>query len=660
MSEVLLEVKDLKTRFRSRGSLVHAVNGVSFHLKRGETLGVVGESGCGKTVTMLSLLRLLPPAAQVESGSALFEGQDLLKMNFRQIQKVRGGKIGLIFQDPMTSFNPVLTIGDQVGKSLIYHRHASKEVALERAVELLRLVGIPDPEQRVKDYPHQFSGGMRQRAMIAMALACEPELIIADEPTTALDVTIQAQIVELVKDLRDRLGVAIIWITHDLSLVAGLADRIMVMYAGTIVEESTVEELFDDPRHPYTLGLLSALPGVPGRKERPPPGLHPRLPARFAQTAHFLPIFPALFLCCGTLPIRITHITTGRRWKRFQPPHGLFCRYSRKERRGMNTTSQPLIRAVNLVKNFPVRLGAYGEKKAVVHAVNNVSFEIQAGETLGLVGESGCGKSTTGFTFLQLHRPTSGKCYFKDTDLTALSENELRPYRRKIQIIFQDPYSTLNPRMTIGAALAEPILAHKLATKETVTERVVTLLKDVGLSEKALNRYPHEFSGGQRQRICIARALACEPEFIVCDEPISALDVSIQAQIINLMQDLQEKYNLTYLFIAHDLSVVKHICNRVGVMYLGRMAEMGTKEQIFSEPKHPYTQALLSAVPVPNPHIEKTRKRQVLGGDVPSAIEPPSGCHFHPRCPIAVDRCKTEAPEWRQMDDGRWVACHKA
>jgi peptide/nickel transport system ATP-binding protein len=326
----------------------------------------------------------------------------------------------------------------------------------------------------------------------------------------------------------------------------------------------------------------------------------------------------------------------------------------------MNTTSQPLIRAVNLVKNFPVRLGAYGEKKAVVHAVSNVSFEIQAGETLGLVGESGCGKSTTGFTFLQLHRPTSGKCYFKDIDLTALSEKELRPYRRKIQIIFQDPYSTLNPRMTIGAALAEPILAHKLATKETVMARVITLLNDVGLSEKALNRYPHEFSGGQRQRICIARALACEPEFIVCDEPISALDVSIQAQIINLMQDLQEKYNLTYLFIAHDLSVVKHICNRVGVMYLGRMAEMGTKEQIFADPKHPYTRALLSAVPVPNPHIEKTRKRQVLSGDVPSAIEPPGGCHFHPRCPIAVDRCKTETPEWRQMDDGRWVACHKA
>jgi len=329
------------------------------------------------------------------------------------------------------------------------------------------------------------------------------------------------------------------------------------------------------------------------------------------------------------------------------------------EGKGMNTNTQPLIRAVNLVKYFPVRLGAYGEKKAIVHAVDKVSFEIHQGETLGLVGESGCGKSTAGYSLLQLHRPTSGKCYYREIDLTALSEKELRPYRQKIQIIFQDPYSTLNPRMTIGAALAEPILAHKLAAKETVMTRVITLLNDVGLTEKTVNRYPHEFSGGQRQRICIARSLACEPEFIVCDEPISALDVSIQAQIINLMQDLQEKYSLTYLFIAHDLSVVKHICNRVGVMYLGRMAEMGEKEQIFAEPKHPYTRALLSAVPVPNPHIEKTRKRQVLGGDVPSAIEPPGGCHFHPRCPIADEKCKAVVPEWRQMGDGRWVACHK-
>jgi peptide/nickel transport system ATP-binding protein len=326
----------------------------------------------------------------------------------------------------------------------------------------------------------------------------------------------------------------------------------------------------------------------------------------------------------------------------------------------MTSQPQPLIRVVNMVKYFPVRLGAYGEKKAIVHAVDNVSFDIFPGETLGLVGESGCGKSTTGFTLLQLYRPTSGKCYFKDTDLTSLSDNELRPYRRKIQIIFQDPYSTLNPRMTIGTAIAEPILAHKLATKDTVTDRVITLLQDVGLTKNAVNRYPHEFSGGQRQRICIARALACEPEFIVCDEPISALDVSIQAQIINLLQDLQEKYNLTYLFIAHDLSVVRHISNRVGVMYLGKMAELGEKEKIFADPKHPYTRALLSAVPVPNPRIEKKRQRQVLGGDVPSAIEPPSGCHFHPRCPIAGEQCKTVSPEWRQLDDGRWVACHKA
>lgn len=325
----------------------------------------------------------------------------------------------------------------------------------------------------------------------------------------------------------------------------------------------------------------------------------------------------------------------------------------------MTTTPQALIRVQNLVKYFPVRLGAYGERKATVHAVDNISFDILSGETLGLVGESGCGKSTAGFSLLQLHRPTAGKCYYRDIDLTTLSDNALRPYRRKLQIIFQDPYSTLNPRMTIGAALAEPMLAHRLATQANVVSRATSLLKDVGLTEKALNRYPHEFSGGQRQRICVARALACEPEFIVCDEPISALDVSIQAQIINLMQDLQEKYNLTYLFIAHDLSVVRHISSRVGVMYLGRMAELGEKELIFSKPKHPYTQALLSAVPVPNPHIEKMRQRQVLTGDVPSSIEPPGGCHFHPRCPLAGEECKRTKPAWRQLLDERWIACHK-
>jgi peptide/nickel transport system ATP-binding protein len=324
----------------------------------------------------------------------------------------------------------------------------------------------------------------------------------------------------------------------------------------------------------------------------------------------------------------------------------------------MSTENQPLIRVVELVKNFPVRLGAYGEKKALVHAVNHVSFEIMQGETLGLVGESGCGKSTTGFSVLQLHRPTSGNCFFRDTDLTLLNEKQLRPFRKKVQIIFQDPYSTLNPRMTIGNAISEPIIAHGLATKKNVTEKVIELLNDVGMSSKSLNRYPHEFSGGQRQRICIARALACEPEFVVCDEPISALDVSIQAQVINLLQDLQEKYNLTYLFIAHDLSVVRHISDKVGVMYLGKMAELGEKEAVFSNPQHPYTKALLSAVPIPDPRVEKNRKRLVLTGDVPSAISPPGGCHFHPRCPVAHELCKTVVPEWRQIKDGRWVACH--
>jgi peptide/nickel transport system ATP-binding protein len=326
----------------------------------------------------------------------------------------------------------------------------------------------------------------------------------------------------------------------------------------------------------------------------------------------------------------------------------------------MNTSPEPLIRVEHIKKYFPVKLGAYGDKKATVHAVDDVSFEIFQGETLSLVGESGCGKSTTGYTLLQLHRATAGVCFYKDVNLTELSDNQLRPYRQKIQIIFQDPYSTLNPRMTIGTAIAEPMMTHKIATKDNVAEKVVQLLKDVGLTERAVNRYPHEFSGGQRQRICIARALACNPEFLVCDEPISALDVSIQAQIINLLQDLQEKYNLTYLFIAHDLSVVRHISNRVGVMYLGKLAELGDKDLVFYNTLHPYTKALLSAVPQPNPHTEKTRKRQVLTGEIPSAINPPSGCHFHPRCPLATDLCKKTVPEWRKMEDGRFIACHAA
>jgi peptide/nickel transport system ATP-binding protein len=326
----------------------------------------------------------------------------------------------------------------------------------------------------------------------------------------------------------------------------------------------------------------------------------------------------------------------------------------------MQTDHEPLIRVEHLVKHFSVRLGAYGEKKAVVHAVDDVSFNVFPGETLGLVGESGCGKSTTGYTLLQLFRATSGKSFYRDTDLTLLDDKALRPIRQKIQIIFQDPYSTLNPRMTIGNAIAEPIRVHKLAPEKEVIERVVGLLSDVGLDRRCLNRYPHEFSGGQRQRICIARSLACQPEFVVCDEPISALDVSIQAQIINLLQDLQEKYNLTYLFIAHDLSVVRHISDRVAVMYLGKMVEMTSKEKLFENPRHPYTRALLSAVPMPNPHTEKNRKRVVLGGDVPSALEPPSGCRFHPRCPLAAEECKSRVPEWRQVDQDSWVACHKA
>ena len=627
----LLEVENLETRFKVRSGYLYAVNGVSLSLEKGEMLGVVGESGCGKSVSMLSLVKLLPPAAQVTGGRVLLEGIEITHAGTREMNRIRGTRIGMIFQDPMTSLNPYMKIGKQLCEGLVCHKGISMADAMRKAATYLDLVGISNSRQRLQDYPHQLSGGMRQRVMIAMALLIEPSMVIADEPTTALDVTIQAQIVELVKDLRAKLKTSIIWITHDLSLLAGLVDRIMVMYAGSVIEEAPLDDIYRDPRHPYTIGLLRSIPslksamrgrlasigGAPPNLSVKPTGC-PFAPRCTYKMARCLSDVPSLEPASGA--------GSG---------HRIACFVDVRSRGATQMTTgeekRALMRVTHLVKDFPIKLGAFGEKNAVIHAVNDISFDIYRGETLGLVGESGCGKSTTGFTLLQLYRPTAGSVEYDGRDLATLKARELRAIRKKIQIVFQDPYSTLNPRMTIGEALAEPIKVHGLARNKDVSRRAAQLISDVGLDPKVANRYPHEFSGGQRQRICIARALASEPDFIVCDEPISALDVSIRAQIINLLMDIQQKYRLTYLFIAHDLAVVRHISDRVAVMYLGRIVEIAGKEELFGNPLHPYTTALLSAVPEADPDVERNRKRIILKGDVSDAIDPPSGCSFHPR-----------------------------
>jgi oligopeptide/dipeptide ABC transporter ATP-binding protein len=661
----ILEIDDLHVHFVTSHGTVRAVEGLSYAVQPGEMVAIVGESGSGKSVSALAVMRLLPPnTARIIAGSVRFEGRELLTLDEEEMRRIRGRDISMIFQEPMTSLNPVLTIGLQIMEPLLIHLEMTEKQARARAIELLTLVGITDPESRLSQYPHQLSGGMRQRVMIAIGLACNPKLLIADEPTTALDVTIQAQILELMKDLSRRLGVSIIIITHNLGIVARYADRVNVMYAARLVESGTAERVFGRPLHPYARGLLSAVPrldqgrasklatieGSPPNLLNPPEGCRFRPRCRYAIDAcqavpPFVEVEEGHFAAC----IR-SHEIEGLEVR--EPPPAASSGSHASDR-----GAAPILDIRHGSKFFPVGGGFLRGSAKLVRAVNDVSLDVKAGETLGLVGESGCGKSTLGRLVLRLEDPTAGEIIFEGVDLAPMSRRQMTDVRKKMQVIFQDPYSSLNPRMTVGQIIAEPMHVHGVLPRAQVMPRVAELLQLVGLFPYMALRYPHELSGGQRQRVGIARALAVNPRVIVCDEAVSALDVSIQGQVINLLEELQQKLGLTYLFIAHDLAVVRHISTRVAVMYLGRIVELAPADALFASPKHPYTQALLAAAPIPDPVVERTRPRSIIKGELPSPLNPPSGCVFHPRCPKATEECKKAVPATRELAPNHWAAC---
>ena len=682
----LLSVRDLHVTFGSEAGDVRAVRGVSYDLHPGEVLGIVGESGSGKSVSSMAVLGLLPDNARV-SGSIQLEGRELLGLSDKAMSKVRGKDIAMVFQDPLSALTPVFSVGDQIIEALTVHQDLGKDAARRRALELLDVVGIPDPVRRFKNFPHEFSGGMRQRVMIAMAIANDPKVILCDEPTTALDVTIQAQILEALKNAQQLTGAAILMITHDLGVVAGFADKVTVMYAGRPVESGDVDEIYYRPRMPYTIGLLGSIPrldesGDHGRRpltpiEGTPPSMvdlpdacpfMPRCPIAVAVCGEsepdLLPAGPGSHpsachrradLANGTIPIDGVYPLP-------EIPEASIDTVPRAER-------ETVLEVKDLQKHFPLMRGAVFKRRVgTVKAVDGISFEIRQGETLGLVGESGCGKTTTLLEILELVAPQAGSVAVFGRQAANLSRRERMEMRKDIQIVFQDPMASLDPRMPIGDAIAEPLRTHGWAA-DKARARVEELLKLVGLEPYHATRFPREFSGGQRQRICVARALALNPKVVILDEPVSALDVSIQAGVINLLDELRAKLGLSYLFVAHDLSVVRHIADRVAVMYLGRIVEIGDVASVFHAPSHPYTQALLSAIPLPDPHKERERTRILLPGDLPSPANVPSGCRFRDRCfkyaalgESEQMKCRDEDPSIvaRPGRDDHATACHFA
>jgi len=727
----VLDIQNLSTHIKLTSSVVQAVGNVDLYIDAGETLGIVGESGCGKSMTGLSIMGLLPPGGSIVNGSVKLEGRELVGLKEEDLRRVRGNEVAMIFQDPLTSLDPTKTIGYQVGEPVRLHRGASKSEARDRAVEVLSLVGLPRPKERLSDFPHQLSGGLRQRVMIAMALACEPRLLIADEPTTALDVTIQAQILALLKDLKDRLGMAMLLITHDMGVIAGHANRVNVMYAGRVVETAEVHELFAEMHHPYTQALLASIPqlsqdarkalhAIPGL---PPDLAHPPQGCRFAARCSRATdkcreeepslsgkTFEHRFSCWhpvdGPLTLALigeggpdaasTGLATPEAERGFVedaalPDTGSATADGTGGTGGTGAAGQPVVIAAglvqtadgrlevsarelpvadgdgaapllelrNLVREFPVTSGAILQRRvASVKAVSDVSFSVPAGTTFGLVGESGCGKTTIGKMIVALERPNSGAVTLGGVNVSKLRGGELRRKRRDLQLMFQDPHSSLDPRMRVGSIIGEPLAVQHLGSKRAQRDRVFELLSEVGLPQNAVERYPHEFSGGQRQRIGLARALTLNPRLIVADEPVSALDVSIRAQVLNLMKRLQASHGLTYVVISHDLAVVKYMADRIGVMYLGKLVETGSAQDIYERAAHPYTAGLIATIPVPDPTAELAKQGAAIKGELPSPVNPPSGCRFRTRCQFAQERCAAEEPLLRSFGPGHMAACH--
>ncbi|ATY13987.1 peptide ABC transporter ATP-binding protein [Amycolatopsis sp. AA4] len=684
-NEPVLTVRGLQVSFPSEAGRVHAVRGVDLQVKPGQTLGIVGESGSGKSVTAMAVMGLLPDYATV-SGSVELGGRELLTLDDRQLSTVRGRDIGMVFQDPLSSLTPIFTVGDQLVEALRIHQDLSKTAARRRAVELLDLVGIPDAARRARSFPHEFSGGMRQRVVIAAAIANNPRLIIADEPTTALDVTVQAQILDVLRVAQAETGAALILVTHDLGVVAGTADEVAVMYAGRLVETAPVDELFTAPQMPYTIGLLGAVPraDTAGRGPLTPiPGMPPSL-VDLPQGCPFQPRCPIAVPDCGDREpdlaavrtevvsghtaacVRARQIVAGRLgdadvYPRLPPAAATTTRIPADPR-------EPVVELAGVGKTFPLLKGSVFKRRVgTVHAMTEVDLRIEHGESLGLVGESGCGKTTTLLEIMRMRAPQHGVLRVGGVDVASLPSREARrQLRHRVQMVFQDPMGSLDPRMTVAAILAEPLTAQGEHRRAVIDDRVAELMTLVGLDPSHRDRFPAAFSGGQRQRIGIARALATRPDLVVLDEPVSALDVSVQAGVINLLNELKAALGLAYLFVAHDLAVVRHVCDRVAVMYLGRIVETGPAHVLFEDARHPYTQALLSAVPVPDPQVERGRERIILRGDLPSPAQTPAGCAFASRCPkhrslpnSQRERCLREVPALRDHDGTEHVAaCH--
>ena len=653
----VLEIKDLVIEYQTMDGTVHAVNNISLDLQEGETLGLVGETGAGKTTTALGVLRLIPdPPGVIKQGQILLKGRDVMQMRPEELRAMRGDEISMIFQDPMTALNPVLTVGEQIAEIYFLHNDCSRAESMEKAREMLETVGIPG--ERADEYPHQFSGGMKQRVVIAIALACQPSLIIADEPTTALDVTIQAQVLDMMKSLKDQFETSMLLITHDLGVVAEVCDKVAIMYAGEIVEYGTLEHIFDQTKHPYTMGLFNSLPSLDKDTDRLEPihGLMPD-PTDLPKGCPFHPRCPYARPECAQQHPELREFESG---------HMARCHFAGtelKKTEEQETAAVTVKEAPKAEANQDVLLEAKNLKKyfqtkgGLLHAVDDISFTIRRGKTLGVVGESGCGKSTLGRALIGLNEATDGQVLFEGKDVTHLKGRERRKFLTDMQMIFQDPFSSLDPRKTVFEQIAAPLKINKICkNKKELEQRVGELMDTVGLARRLTYSYPHELDGGRRQRIGVARALALEPKFIVCDEPVSALDVSIQAQVLNLLQDLQEAKGLTYIFITHDLSVVRHISDDIMVMYVGSMVEKCPSHELFDYPLHPYTKGMLSAVPIPTIHGKK--ERIIMQGELTSPVNPKPGCRFANRCPYATEECRSIQPKVEEVRPDHFVACH--